>query len=162
MAKTKETKNISILNKRGLHDNTVLEKFVAGISLTGNEVKAVKSGAASLQDSFVHIRNGEAFLENVYISPYQSPKEAENRRSRKLLLKKAEIDYLLGKSQASSLTVIPIKLYNTHGLIKVEIALVQGKKLFDKRRALKEKAIQREVEQEVRGDKLKHQQKLGN
>lgn len=154
-------KNVEIINKNGLHENLVLEKFEAGVSLTGAEVKSVRANAASLQDSFVHFREGQAYLENVYISPYQETASYEPKKARKLLLKKSEIDYLMGKSQASSLTVIPLKMYNTHGLIKVEIGLVKGKKLFDKRRDLKEKAVQRDVEQELRGDKLKHQQERG-
>ena len=155
--KKENKKSLDIVNKHGLHDNIVLEKFEAGVSLTGAEVKAVRANAASLQDSFVHLREGEAFLENVYISPYQNPTGYEPKRARKLLLKKRDIDYLLGKSQAASLTVTPLKMYNTRGLIKVEIGLVKGKKLFDKRRELKEKAVRRDIEQALRGEKLSYQ-----
>lgn len=157
MAIKQDSKKIDIFNRHGVHDNVLLEKFEAGLSLSGDEVKSIRSGSASLQDSFVHFRGGEAYLENAYIAPYQDPKNYEPRGARKLLLKKSEIDYLFGKTQAASLTVIPVKLYNTRGLIKVEIALARGKKLFDKRRELKEKAIKRDVEQELRGAKLKQQ-----
>lgn len=160
MKKT-ELKKIDIANKSGVHDNTILEKYEAGIALTGNEIKSVRESKVSLQDSFVHFRDGEAYLENVYISPYQITIGYDPKRARKLLLKKTEIDYLYGKTHASSLTVIPVRMYNTRGLIKVEIGLAQGKKLFDKRRALKDKAIQRDVEQALRGDKLSHQQEKG-
>lgn len=150
-----DTKKVDIFNRHGVHDNILLEKFEAGLSLSGNEVKSIRGGTASLQDSFIHFRGGEAYLENAYIAPYQDPKNYEPRGARKLLLKKTEIDYLFGKTQAASLTVIPVKVYNTRGLIKVEIALARGKKLFDKRRELKEKAIQRDIDQELKGDKLK-------
>ena len=157
----KETRKTEIVNKHGMHENLVLEKFEAGISLTGAEVKSVRANAASLQDSFVHFRGCQAYLENVYISPYQDSTGYEPKKARKLLLKKSEIDYLMGKSQASSLTVIPLRLYNTRGLIKVEIGLVKGKKLYDKRRELKEKAIERDVDQAVRGEKLSYQKEQG-
>jgi SsrA-binding protein len=157
--KKKAAANIQIVNKHGLHDNLLLEKFEAGLILSGDEVKSVKKGSATLQDGFVHIRGGEAYLENSYIAPYQKVNDYEPRKARKLLLKKDQIDYLMGKSQASALTIIPTKMYNTRGLIKVEIALVRGKKLYDKRKELKEEAISRDVEQELRGEKLKFQQK---
>jgi SsrA-binding protein len=154
-------KKIEILNKHGMHDNLVLEKLEAGLALTGGEIKSIRAGSASLQDSFVHFREGEAFLKNAFIAPYQEAQGYESKRDRKLLLKKAEIDYLMGKSQASSLTVIPLKMYNTRGLIKVEIGLAKGKKLFDKRADLKKKALERDIQQALRGDKLKHQQEQG-
>ena len=161
MQSSKLVKKTEIINKSGIHDNLVLEKFEAGVSLTGPEVKSVRANAASLQDSFVHFTAGQAYLENVYISPYQDSTGYEPNKARKLLLKKGEIDYLMGKSQASSLTVIPLRMYNTRGLIKVEIGLVKGKKLYDKRRELKEKAIERDIDQAMRGEKLRNQQEQG-
>jgi SsrA-binding protein len=132
----------------------IIEKFEAGISLEGPEVKSLRNkGNVSFKDSFVRIDNGEAWLYNLYIAPYRyaTIKPPDPLRKRKLLLHKREIMRLYGKSQEKGYTIIPLRLYWKNGKVKVEIALARGKKLHDRRRELKEKAIRRELEREFKG-----------
>ncbi|RLJ71054.1 SsrA-binding protein [Hydrogenivirga caldilitoris] len=132
----------------------IIEKYEAGIALEGPEVKSLRSKAnVSFKDSFVRIDNGEAWLYNLYISPYRfaTIKPPDPLRKRKLLLHKREIMRLLGKSQEKGYTIIPLRLYWKNGKVKVEIALVKGKKLYDRRQELKEKAVKRELEREFKG-----------
>src|SRR3989338_8242608 len=118
-----------ILNKKALYNYEITDKFEAGIILTGAEVKSARSGNVSLADSFVRIRDNSAFLYNTYISPYQKPtSEIDPRRERKLLLHRAEMQHLKGKLANTSLTLIPLKMYTTSNLIKLEVALARGKK----------------------------------
>ena len=134
-------------NRRARHDYEILETFEAGIQLTGTEVKAVRMGKIQLKDSFVEIRNGEAWLVNAHISPY-SHGNRENHppeRDRKLLLKKRQLDRLFGRSQIKGQTVIPLAVYLQGNWIKVEVALAQGKKLYDKRETVRERELEREV-----------------
>ena len=131
----------------------IIEKYEAGISLYGPEIKSVKSGKVNLSDGYVVIKNGEALLLNVHISPYEKA-SIENKdplRTRVLLLHKHEILRLLGKIKEKNLTVIPLKMYLKAGMAKVEIALVKGKKLYDKRASIKEKENKREIERIVKG-----------
>lgn len=137
-------------NKRALFDYEVLEKYEAGVKLHGFEVKAVKTGHIDLTGSYVTIRNGEAFLLNAFIPPYQpknTPASYEPRRTRKLLLKSSEIKALIGKSKG--LTMIPIRVYTKdHGKLKIEFALAKARKKYDKREQIRK----REVMREIRGD----------
>ncbi len=135
----------------------ILERLEAGIVLEGSEVKALRNKVnVSFKDSFVRIEGGEAWLHNLYIAPYRyaSIKPPDPLRKRKLLLHKREILRLYGKVQEKGLTLIPTRLYFKNGKVKVEIALVKGKKLHDRRQELKERAIKRELEREFKG-KLK-------
>ncbi|MHB8232924.1 MAG: SsrA-binding protein SmpB [bacterium] len=130
----------------------IIEKYEAGISLYGPEIKSIKSGKVNLSDGYVVIKNGEALLLNVHISPYEKAAR-ENKdplRTRVLLLHKNEILRLLGKIKEKNLTVVPLKMYLKTGRAKVEIALVKGKKLYDKRASIKEKENKREVERAVK------------
>jgi SsrA-binding protein len=136
-------------NKKAFHDYEILEKYEAGIVLKGSEVKAIRMGRVNLKDSFVRIIKSEAYLLNAHISyldttnPHFKPNE---RRDRKLLLHRKEIDKLLGKVSKESLTIVPLSLYLTSkNIIKVEIALAKGKQLHDKREALKRKEADREA-----------------
>lgn len=139
------------INKRASYDYFILETFCAGISLNGGEVKSMKAGNMSLQEGFVRIRKGEAFLINVYVAPYQKTTDDPEaaRRTRKLLLSKKEISYL-DKKMLSGFTIVPLKAFTERGLIKIEIGLAQGKKKYDKREILKKKAIKREIEIEMK------------
>ena len=140
-------------NRKALFDYEILETYVAGLQLLGFEVKAIRNGSASLIGSFVVIRGGEALLLNANIPPYQpnnSPKDYEPTRSRKLLLKKSEISELIGKTEKTGLTLVPLKLYNMGSRIKLQIGLARNKKKHDKRASIKKKDIEREV-----GRKLK-------
>jgi SsrA-binding protein len=134
-------------NRRALHEYFVLEKVEAGIALRGTEVKSVRAGQVQLQDSHVEFRNGEAFLVGAHVSAYShgNRENHEPERGRKLLLHRREIDRLYGKSQAKGHTVVPLAMVRSGNRIKVEIALVQGKKQHDKRQAIREREMDREV-----------------
>ena len=154
----------SVLNKKAVFNYNLLENFEAGVVLTGSEIKQVRAGKVSLEEAFVTIRNGEAFLVNAHIAPYEKAafESGEPRRSRKLLLRKKEIDYLLGKLAGSNLTVIPTKLYFRRGFAKIQIALAYGKKKYDKREAIKRKEAQREAEKILRREKLEQQKETSS
>lgn len=143
---------MKITNRRAFYDYNIFEKFEAGIHLTGPEVKSVKGGHISLAGSFVRIIGSEAYLVNAQIFPYPHARVVgyEPSRTRKLLLHKKELMALKSKIQQASLTLIPLSCYNKQGFIKVEIALARGKKLFEKREALKRKDIDRAIEEEIR------------
>ena len=151
--------NETILNKKASFDFNLSEKIEAGIVLTGSEVKSVRTGSASLADSFVKLSGNEAFLVNVYIAPYKYAVDPsyDPKRSRKLLLNKNEIEFLAGKLAVGNLTIVPVKMYNTHNLVKVEIALASKKKNYDKRDSLKKKAQDRETESYLRTEKKNNQ-----
>ena len=136
-----------VINKRARYDYEILETYEAGLKLLGNEVKAIKGRRANLKGSFVRIHNREAWLLNAHISPYQAnntPEGYEPETNRKLLLHKSEITKLTGKIQQKGLTLIPLRLYNKKGKIKLEFGLAKGKKLFDKREAIKKREFKRE------------------
>ncbi len=141
-------------NKKARYDYHVVETFEAGIQLHGTEVKSVREGRVQLKDSYVDFKDGQAYLVGVHVSPY-SHGNRENRdpeRIRKLLLKKREVERLFGKTQLKGLTVVPLSVYLKGNWIKVEIALVQGKKLFDKRETEKTRELDREAEAAVKSN----------
>lgn len=137
-----------IFNRRARFDYHLLEKFEAGVILTGGEVKSAKAGHISLEGAFVQLRDGEAWLTNAHIHPYQfaDNRDYEPRRSRKLLLKKNELLKMAQKSTEKSLTIVPVACYNRGNKIKVEIALAKGKKQFEKRETIKKRDIEREIQ----------------
>jgi SsrA-binding protein len=139
-------KTLSV-NRRAKYDYEILETYEAGLVLKGFEVKAIKTGKASLKGSFVKIKNNEAWLLNAHISPYQiknTPPDYDPQRSRKLLLKKSEIKSLIGKTKQQGLTLVPLKLYTKKSRIKLEFALAKGKKKVDKRETIKKREFERE------------------
>lgn len=140
--------NTLSLNKKASFDYEILETYEAGLQLLGFEVKAIRHGSASLIGAFVVIRGGEAYLLNANIPPYQpnnSPKDYEATHSRKLLLKKSEISELIGKTEKTGLTLVPLKMYNRGSRLKLQIGLARNKKKHDKRASIKKKDIEREV-----------------
>jgi SsrA-binding protein len=140
-------------NKKALFNYQLLEKFEAGISLTGQEVKSIKSGRMNLAGSFVVFKGGEAYLLGANVPPYQpknAPPDYDPKRTRKLLLTRKEINYLLGKSEQKGLTMIPLKVYTNNGKIKVEFGLAKGKQQYDKRGAIKKRELDREMERELK------------
>lgn len=144
-----------VINKKAYFDYEILEKLEAGIVLLGMEVKSLKTEKANIVGAYVVIKHHEAFLLNASISPYQpqnTSSDYNSRRTRKLLLKTKEIDYLSGKTKQRGLTLIPLKVYNKNGLIKVEIALVKGKKKFDKRETIKNRESQRKILRAKKGE----------
>jgi len=134
-------------NRKARHDYLIEDTLEAGIVLTGSEIKAIRSGQVNLRDSYALVRDGELWLVNAHISPYQqaSYQNHEPRRDRKLLLHRREINRLAGKLQEKGLTLIPLQLYLKSGRAKVELGLGRGKKLYDKRQALRERADQRQI-----------------
>lgn len=152
-----KSKNIEIIctNRKALHHYEVEESYEAGIVLKGTEVKSLRERKVDLKDSYGVVKGGEVFLLNAHISPYTYGNRfnLEPDRTRKLLLHKREIERLIGKIQEKGYSLIPLKLYFKDGRAKVELALAKGKKLYDKREALKKKAIEREMAKEVKGFK---------
>jgi len=134
-------------NRRAKRDYWIEETYEAGLALLGTEVKALREGRVSLEDGYAEIRNGEAFLVNVHISPYAYGNQFNHNplRPRKLLLRKREIKRLLGKVKERGFTLIPLSLYFVRGKAKVELALARGKKLYDKREELKRRALEKEL-----------------
>ncbi len=148
MTKKKAEKRINIQNKKAKFDYQIIKKFEAGAVLYGHEVKAVRTGKASLVGSHVLVRDGEAYLVNANITNYQeanTPKEYDPNRVRKLLLNKKEIKELQETESAQGLTVVPLAWYNKDRRLKLEIAIAKGKKDYDKRESLKEKDSKRSI-----------------
>lgn len=140
-------------NPKARFDYEILETFEAGIVLSGSEVKAVRAGKVSIQGSYVKIFNMEAYLVGALIQPYQADNVSESydpQQTRKLLLKKKELEYLLNKSEEAGLTLVPLKLYDKHGLIKLEIGVGRGKKKYDKRESIKKRDVERELRRKVK------------
>jgi len=136
-------------NKKAYHNYFIEEKFEAGMVLTGTEVKSLRLGKANLNDSFALVKSGEAFLNNLHISPYDfgNRQNHDPDRMRKLLLHKKEIVRIFGKIREQGYSVVPLKLYFKNGMVKVEMGLAKGKKLYDKREDLKKKDQKREMAQ---------------
>jgi SsrA-binding protein len=137
-------------NKKARHEYHIEDSLEAGIVLIGPEVKSLRDGRANLVDSYARIKDGEVFLHNLHIAPYPYAHhmELDPERTRKLLLNKKEIKRLIGKTKERGYTLIPTKVYFTErGKAKVELALAKGKRQYDKRQALKEKDLQREIDQ---------------
>ncbi len=141
-----------VVNRKAKHDYDILETYEAGISLKGSEVKSIRMGSANLKDSYAEIRNGEVYLNNFHISPYKyasSHFQHDPDRPKKLLLHKNEIRKLIGRTKEKGLTLVPLKIYARGPWIKVELALAKGKRLYDKRRSIKERDLLREQQREL-------------
>jgi SsrA-binding protein len=141
-------RKIIATNRKARHDYAVEDVFEAGVMLTGTEVKSLRLGRASLVDGFATIDDGEVYLRNVHIPEYEqgSWTNHEPRRTRKLLLHRAEIQRLIGKTKESGLTLVPLSLYFSSGKVKVELALARGKRSYDKRQDLARRDADREVQ----------------
>jgi SsrA-binding protein len=140
-------------NKKAFHEYFIEERFEAGMVLFGTEVKSLRQGKANLNDAFAMVKNGEAFLHNLHISPYDfgNRQNHDPDRMRKLLLHKKEIAKLFGSVREQGYSLVPLKLYFKNGLVKVEMGLAKGKKLYDKREDLKKKDHKREMAQALKG-----------
>jgi SsrA-binding protein len=141
-----------VSNRRARREYFIEESYEAGLVLTGSEIKSIRSGRANLQDSYVTIRDGEAWLVNSHVSPYKqaSQENHEPKRDRKLLLHRRQIDRLVGSIQTKGYTIIPLRIYLKNNRAKVEIALAKGKKLYDKRDDLAKRQAQRDMERAMR------------
>ena len=139
-------------NRKARHDYFILESLEAGIALTGTEVKSMRAGRVNLKDSYIFIQNNEAFIEGMHVSPYEQGNRfnVDPLRKRKLLLHKKEILKLRAKTQEQGLSIVTLKLYFNGDKIKVEIAIVRGKKLYDKRATEAKKSAEREIHRVLR------------
>jgi SsrA-binding protein len=145
---------MSLITNRKAHFNyEITETIPAGIELVGFEVKALRQGKGSLEGSYVTVRGGEAFIIGMFVPPYQeanTPKEYDPYRNRKLLLSKQEIEKLAHIEQEKGLTIVPISVYNSKKLLKVDLGIAKGKKKFDKRETLKKRDTEREIRREFK------------
>ena len=139
-------------NKKAFHDYFILDTYETGISLAGTEVKSLRMGKCSIKESFVRIENGEVFIYGMHISPYEKGNifNKDPLRPRKLLLHKYEINKLLGKTKEKGIAIVPLKVYFKGSLVKVEIGLAKGKKLYDKRQDIAKKDQQREASRDFK------------
>lgn len=138
-------------NRRARYDYAILERFEAGIVLTGGEVKSLRGGRASLAEAFARVREGEVWLEGMHIPPYEAGDKRTHLpvRPRKLLLHRREIEELQAAQQQDRLALVPLRVYFTHGMAKVELGLARGKRQHEKRQAIAKREHQREVEREL-------------
>lgn len=141
-------KKVITTNRKAFHDYNIFDKFVAGIVLTGTEIKSVRKNAINLKDSFCKIEDNEIFLYNCHISPYEQGNRYNHKaeRTRKLLLTKKEILKMHSKIKKDGYTIVPLEVFIVKGFAKVEIGLAKGKKLYDKRETLAKKDIQRDID----------------
>ena len=148
----KKNKKVISNNRKAYHDFTIFDKYVAGIVLTGTEIKSIRKGTVNLKDSFAKIEGGEIFLYKCHISPYEQGNiyNHEPERVRKLLLNKKEIDKMLGKVKKENYTIVPLELFLTNGFAKLEIGLAKGKKLHDKREDLTKKTQDRDIQRNIK------------
>ncbi len=140
-------------NRKARHDYFLEETYQAGIALTGTEVKSIRNGRINLKDSYAQVDNGEVFIHNMHISSYEKGNvyNVDPVRTRKLLLHKKEINQLLGYTTQKGLTLVPLKVYiNARGLVKLELAVAKGKKLYDKREDIAKRDAQRRIQKEMR------------
>jgi SsrA-binding protein len=147
-------KKIIAVNKRARFDYHISETFEAGLVLQGTEVKSLREGRVTLQDAYADVQDGEVFLLQAHINQYEQGNRFNHdpERPRKLLLHKQEIKRLVGKTQEKGLTLIPMRVYFTHGKAKVELGLAKGKKQYDKREDLKRRTAQRDIARAIRGE----------
>lgn len=139
-------------NRKAMHDYTIEDAYEAGVVLTGTEIKSVRAGRVNLRDGYVQIKEGEAWLLNVHISPYDfgNRENHEPKRERKLLLHRQEIRRLQSKVNERGWTIVPLRVYLKEGRAKVEIALARGKRLYDKRDAVAERDMDRDLQRAVK------------
>ena len=158
MAPAKTPAETFATNHKARRDYEILETFETGIELKGTEIKSIRQHRVSLDDSFARIDGGELFLYNMHVSPYAQGGRynPEPTRLRKLLMHRAQIDRLAGALSLKRVTLIPLRLYQQHGLVKVELALGKGKRVFEKRDRIREREMDREIGRALR----KHQQRL--
>ena len=147
-----KTSRLIAQNKKAYHDYFIEETYQAGISLAGTEVKSLRLGKCSLKESFIRIENGSAFIYNMHISPYEQGNifNKEPLRTRRLLLHKHEINKISQAVTATGYTVVPLRVYFDHGLVKMDIGIAKGKKLYDKRQTIAKNDQRREAEKEFK------------
>lgn len=146
------SKKVITQNRKAYHEYTIFDKFVAGIVLTGTEIKSIRKGAINLKDSFAKVEDGEVFLYKCHISAYEQGNRYNHdpERVRKLLLNKKEILKMLGKIKKEGYTIVPLELFLSNGFAKLEIGLAKGKKLYDKREDLAKKTQSRDMQRAMK------------
>ena len=149
---TSKTNRLIAQNKKAYHDFFIEETFQAGIELFGTEVKSMRQGKCNLKESYIKIENGEAFIHGMHVSPYEHGNifNKDPIRARKLLLHKFQINKLNGSVTKDGFTIVPLKIYFINSLVKLDIAIAKGKKLYDKRDAIAKKDQRREAEKEFK------------
>ncbi|MBN2089887.1 SsrA-binding protein SmpB [candidate division KSB1 bacterium] len=154
-ASNNENIKIAAQNRKARHDYHIMETWEAGLVLQGTEVKSLRNGKANLKDSYAKVENGEVFLFNCHISPYEKGTHANHdpERKRKLLLNRKEIRKLTGKVEEKGLTLIALKIYFKRGKAKIELGLARGKKLYDRRADITKRDMQREVDRTMKQKK---------
>lgn len=164
MAKSKQTRvaakvedakhrnSPTIDNRRARHEYHILDSLEAGLALTGTEVKSIRAGGVSLSEAYARFRDGEAWLLGMHVPPYKqgSFSNVEPNRPRKLLLKKAQIEDLQSRVKEKGLTIVPLRMYFTRGIVKVQLGLARGKKVWDKREDVAKRDVEREIARHVR------------
>ncbi len=145
-------KKVISTNRKAFHDYLIFDKYVAGIVLTGTEIKSIRKGMLNLKDSFAKIEDNEVFLYNMHISPYEQGNRFNHKpdRVRKLLLQKKEIMKILAKIKKEGYTIVPLELFLTHGFAKIELGLAKGKKIYDKREAIAKKTQDRDIARQIK------------
>jgi SsrA-binding protein len=148
-----DARKVAARNRKARHEYEILETFEAGMALKGPEVKSLREGKASFQDAYATVERGEVWLHSLHISPYEQANRfnEDPLRVRKLLLNRHEIRRLVGKVEEKGLTLVPLEIYFVRGRAKVQLALARGKKLHDKREALKQRQLDREARRSVGG-----------
>ena len=148
MSELKEFKEV-VRNRQAFHNYEILEKFEAGLVLTGTEIKSAREGRVNLKDAYGIVKSGEIWLLNCHISPYSHGNYANHDplRTRKMLLKRSEINRLIGRTTERGLTLVPLRVYLKDGLLKCELALAKGRKVHDKREVERKKTIDKETKQ---------------
>ena len=148
----KETRKLVAGNKKAFHEYFIEEKYEAGISLAGTEVKSLRMGKCSIKEAFIRLRNGEVYVYNMHISPYEKGNifNKDPIRERKLLLHRHEIRKIEGQIAQKGYTMVPLNVYFKGSLVKVEVGLAKGKKLYDKRNSMKERDVKREIDRAMK------------
>ena len=146
------TDRVFATNRKAFHDYHILESTEAGLALTGTEIKSIRAGKVNLREGYARVQGNEAWLYNVHVSPYDQGNRYNHEPMcpRKLLLHKGEIGRLAGKSQEQGLTLVPLRIYERKGHAKVELAVVRGKRQYDKRQAIAERDARREIDRAVK------------
>ena len=150
-----DRKRVIVENRRAYHDYEIIETYEAGIVLVGSEVKSIREGRVSIQEAYADVEDGEVFIYGMHIAPYSKAGHysPDPERPRKLLLKKREIKRLIGKVKERGLTLIPLKVYFKGPWVKIELALVRGKRKYEKREALKRRMIEEEIKRAMKRER---------
>lgn len=155
---SKKEENVVAQNKKARHDYTIIDTVEAGIVLTGTEIKSVRASHIQLKDGYAHIKNGEVWLVNVHIAPFEQGNiwNQDTNRTRKLLMKRREIEKLSNALKGTGMTLVPLKVYLKHGFAKILIGLAKGKHDYDKRESIKRREQDRDIKRQIKAFNVSH------